>query len=69
MFWLNFYSRYSILIDPKLTALQVVAEEQAGEAEAEGETDNITRIFFDPGHYSVMENCGSFMVTVTREGT
>jgi len=47
---------------------EVVAEEQAGEAEAEGETDNITRIFFDPGHYSVMENCGSFMVTVTREG-
>jgi len=47
---------------------KVVAEEQAVEGEAEAETDNITRIFFDPGHYSVMENCGSFMVTVTREG-
>lgn len=46
---------------------EVVAEEQAAE-EAEEETDNITRIFFDPGHYSVMENCGSFQVTVTREG-
>jgi len=47
---------------------EVVAEEQAAEGEAEAEADNITRIFFDPGHYSVMENCGSFMVTVTREG-
>jgi len=46
---------------------KVVAEEAADEAAVE-ETDNITRIFFDPGHYSVMENCGSFMVTVTREG-
>jgi len=46
---------------------EVVAEEAAAEEVVE-ETDNITRIFFDPGHYSVMENCGSFMVTVTREG-
>jgi len=46
---------------------KVVAEEAAAEEVVE-ETDNITRIFFDPGHYSVMENCGSFMVTVTREG-
>ena len=47
--------------------MQIVAEEQAAE-EVEEEVDNITRIFFDPGHYSVMENCGSFQVTVTREG-
>lgn len=46
---------------------EIVAEEQAAE-EVEEEVDNITRIFFDPGHYSVMENCGSFQVTVTREG-
>jgi len=46
---------------------KVVAEEAEAEDAVE-ETDNITRIFFDPGHYSVMENCGSFMVTVTREG-
>jgi len=47
---------------------EIVQEEAAAEGEAEAEADNITRIFFDPGHYSVMENCGSFMVTVTREG-
>jgi len=46
---------------------KVVAEDAQAEEVVE-ETDNITRIFFDPGHYSVMENCGSFMVTVTREG-
>lgn len=47
---------------------EVVQAEEGDEAAAVEEPDNITRIFFDPGHYSVMENCGSFMVTVTREG-
>jgi solute carrier family 8 (sodium/calcium exchanger) len=28
----------------------------------------VTQVFFDPGHYTVMENVGSFNVTVTREG-
>jgi len=45
-----------------------IIQEEGAEGEVEEEPDNITRIFFDPGHYSVMENCGSFMVTVTREG-
>uniref|UniRef100_A0A646QF93 Sodium/calcium exchanger 3 n=1 Tax=Hemiscolopendra marginata TaxID=943146 RepID=A0A646QF93_9MYRI len=30
--------------------------------------DHITRIFFEPGHYTVMENVGEFDVTVMREG-
>ncbi|KAK0046895.1 sodium/calcium exchanger 1 [Biomphalaria pfeifferi] len=30
--------------------------------------DNCTRIFFQPSQYTVMENVGSFTVTVTREG-
>lgn len=35
----------------------------------EDESDSqITRVFFDPGHYTVMENVGVFNVTVTREG-
>lgn len=29
---------------------------------------NIIKVFFDPGHYTVMENVGEFAVTVTREG-
>ena len=29
---------------------------------------DITRVFFDPGHYTVMENVGTFNLTVTREG-
>nr|AAT71303.3 sodium-calcium exchanger [Placopecten magellanicus] len=27
-----------------------------------------TKVFFDPGHYTVMENIGTFFLTVTREG-
>lgn len=34
----------------------------------EGEDDNITRVFFDPGHYTVMENVGQFECTVSRQG-
>jgi len=30
--------------------------------------DGIMRIFFDPPHYTVMENVGSFEVTIIREG-
>ncbi|XP_062596962.1 sodium/calcium exchanger 3-like isoform X1 [Saccostrea cucullata] len=30
--------------------------------------DNTTRVYFDPGHYTVMENVGTFYLTVTREG-
>ncbi|KAF4529016.1 hypothetical protein B566_EDAN016865 [Ephemera danica] len=34
----------------------------------DGPPDNKIRIFFDPGHYTVMENVGTFEVTVVREG-
>ena len=30
--------------------------------------DNVIRIFFDPGHYTVMENVGEFAASVRREG-
>ena len=30
--------------------------------------DDLTRIFFDPGHYTVMENCGSVKLSVMRQG-
>ncbi len=29
---------------------------------------NVIRIFFDPGHYTVMENVGEFAASVRREG-
>lgn len=34
----------------------------------EGEEDKITRIYFEPGHYTVMENVGTFQMTVARQG-
>ena len=44
------------------SSLQDVAVEDA-------DTDNtVTRIFFEPGHYTVMENVGTFEATVSREG-
>lgn len=30
--------------------------------------DNICRIYFEPGHYTVMENVGTFKLTVARHG-
>ena len=30
--------------------------------------DDIIRVFFEPGHYTVMENIGTFQVTVSRQG-
>ena len=30
--------------------------------------DKITRIYFEPGHYTVMENVGTFQMTVARQG-
>lgn len=30
--------------------------------------DDVTRIYFEPGHYTVMENCGEFEVRVVRRG-
>ena len=32
------------------------------------EEEGVTRVFFDPGHYTVMENVGTFNLTVTRSG-
>lgn len=34
----------------------------------EKKDDETIRVFFDPGHYTVMENVGTFEVTVAREG-
>ncbi|XP_017074662.2 sodium/calcium exchanger 3 isoform X3 [Drosophila eugracilis] len=32
------------------------------------ETDDLIRMYFEPGHYTVMENCGEFEVRVVRRG-
>lgn len=42
---------------------QVVTAGDASQKE-----ENVIRICFDPGHYTVMENVGEFMATVRREG-
>ncbi|KAH8311980.1 hypothetical protein KR044_008848 [Drosophila immigrans] len=34
----------------------------------EDDEDDPTRIYFEPGHYTVMENCGEFEVRVVRRG-
>lgn len=40
----------------------------AKELEDAKKDDGVTRIFFDPPHYTVMENVGKFEVTIVREG-
>ncbi|XP_076234435.1 sodium/calcium exchanger 3 isoform X2 [Calliopsis andreniformis] len=48
---------------------EVKAELQKQEAESiEIDNVNAMRIFFEPGHYTVMENVGTFEVGVTRAG-
>ncbi|KAG7200170.1 hypothetical protein KM043_000605 [Ampulex compressa] len=48
---------------------EVKAELQRAEAESiDVENVNATRVFFEPGHYTVMENVGTFEVGVTRLG-
>lgn len=48
---------------------EVKAELQRAEAESiDIEHVNATRVFFEPGHYTVMENVGTFEVGVTRVG-
>jgi hypothetical protein len=42
-------------------------EEKKEEEEVKVNMNEIT-FFFNPGHYTVMENVGKFTVTVTREG-
>ncbi|XP_045593304.1 sodium/calcium exchanger Calx-like [Procambarus clarkii] len=66
---------YRIQATRKLTGggniMKKAREEVKVEKDEEGletKDESIIRIFFDPGHYTVMENVGSFDVTVTREG-
>lgn len=48
---------------------EVKAELQRAEAESiDIESVNAMRVFFEPGHYTVMENVGTFEVGVTRVG-
>merc|ERR1712142_564352 len=49
-------------------AEKAAAEAAAAEESAEKKDDGITRILFDPPHYTVMESVGTFEVTVVREG-
>ena len=38
------------------------------DVKADAEDDDIIRVFFEPGHYTVMENVGTFSLTVSRTG-
>jgi len=49
-------------------AEKAAAEAEAAAAETEKKDDGVTRIMFDPPHYTVMESVGTFEVTVIREG-
>ncbi|XP_035214860.1 sodium/calcium exchanger 3-like isoform X2 [Stegodyphus dumicola] len=42
--------------------------EKKDDDEAKEERPKVVSLFFDPGHYTVMENVGEFAVTVCRDG-
>lgn len=51
--------------------LEKAAQEAAAVAELglnEKKDDGVTRVMFDPPHYTVMESVGTFEVTIVREG-
>lgn len=51
------------------TATRKKAEKVEEKKEEKDKKDeNVMTVFFDPGHYTVMENVGKFTVTVCREG-
>jgi len=54
----------------EMEAEKAKEEEEAAAAEMEEEKkeDGVMRIFFDPPHYTVMENVGTFYATIVREG-
>lgn len=49
-------------------AANIDKDEEGKEADEERKDDGIMRVLFDPPHYTVMENVGSFEVTIIREG-
>merc|ERR1719430_2991428 len=49
-------------------AEKAAAEAEAAAVECEKKDDGVTRIMFDPPHYTVMESVGTFEVTIVREG-
>ena len=52
--------------------LEEAQAKEAADAEAaameEEKDDGVMRIYFDPPHYTVMENIGTFDVTIVRKG-
>lgn len=51
----------------KVIKKKVDAKDDVPDVEGD-EDDKITRIYFEPGHYTVMENVGTFQMTVARSG-
>merc|ERR1711884_667674 len=52
----------------ELEEAQAAKDAEAEEVVEEKKEDGVMRIFFDPPHYTVMENIGTFDVTIVREG-
>ncbi|CAG0888558.1 unnamed protein product [Darwinula stevensoni] len=46
----------------------VGTKQEREDKEFEEEDRRVAKIFFDPGHYTVMENVGTFQATIAREG-
>ncbi|KAJ6217806.1 hypothetical protein RDWZM_008963 [Blomia tropicalis] len=63
---------YRLQATKKLTGGNILSKRRVEKSETETKKskkdDNTIRVFFNPGHYTVMENVGQFAVTVSREG-
>ena len=54
--------------DAEAEKAELAAEEAAEAATLVKKDDGVTRVMFDPPHYTVMESVGTFEVTIVREG-
>ena len=54
--------------DAEAEKAELAAEEAAEAATMVKKDDGVTRVMFDPPHYTVMESVGTFEVTIVREG-
>lgn len=48
--------------------LEAIEQQQEETSKVEEDESHITKLFFEPGHYTVFENIGTMFVNVVREG-
>ena len=69
---ITIFSYFYLKATKKLTGGNALVKKRVGKVEekkqAEKGKEDVVKIYFNPAHYTVMENVGQFAVTISREG-